>query len=280
VGQALDGGAADHDGAALRRARPPWPSAAGRRRSRSRRRRRPGPGSRTRSGPARVVGVAPAHLAAAGGDDVRGVGGVAFAHDDSRRARTGAARTSRRRAGSRAAPRRGRRRSWNGAAGSGAIAFIAMCDSMRRRLDRHGGALGRSAPPRPLRGAPARHGRPFVGGRAGQRACRASRRPEHVGAHVDASLARACSGAMYATCRRRCPSGSDRPSTIERSSDDLGAAPVHHVDLAVAADHDVVGLEVAVHDAAAVRERQRVAHLDEALQDECSRSRWVRLGRR
>jgi hypothetical protein len=39
--------------------------------------------------------------------------------------------------------------------------------------------------------------------------------------------------------------------------------PVHHVGLAQAPDHDVGGLEVAVHDALLVRERDRLAHLEQ-----------------
>jgi hypothetical protein len=45
-----------------------------------------------------------------------------------------------------------------------------------------------------------------------------------------------------------------------------GDAPVHHVDLAQLPDHDVLGLEVAVDDAARVREVDRVAHLHEHAQ--------------
>ena len=51
-----------------------------------------------------------------------------------------------------------------------------------------------------------------------------------------------------------------------RWGQDLGDAPVHHVDLTVVADHDVVGLEVAVADAAAVRERDRVEDLEEHVE--------------
>ena len=45
--------------------------------------------------------------------------------------------------------------------------------------------------------------------------------------------------------------------------EDLGAAPVHDVDLAEAADEDVAGLDVAVEDAAAVGEGDGVAGLEE-----------------
>src|SRR5690606_29316178 len=45
-----------------------------------------------------------------------------------------------------------------------------------------------------------------------------------------------------------------------------GQAPVDNVDLAELADHDVVGLEVAVHDAAAMGKAHRVEHLHEDAQ--------------
>ena len=48
-------------------------------------------------------------------------------------------------------------------------------------------------------------------------------------------------------------------------------APVEHVDLAVVAEHDVRGLEIAVHDAARVRELDREADVDERAQQRLER---------
>ena len=48
------------------------------------------------------------------------------------------------------------------------------------------------------------------------------------------------------------------------SAQSLRQPPVHHEDLSERADHDVLGLEVAMQDAAVVRERDR---LDDALKD-------------
>ncbi len=49
--------------------------------------------------------------------------------------------------------------------------------------------------------------------------------------------------------------------------DHLGEPPVHDLDLAVGADHDVLGLEVAVDDAALVCEEDRAGDLDEHLEE-------------
>ena len=48
--------------------------------------------------------------------------------------------------------------------------------------------------------------------------------------------------------------------------DDARDAPVEHVHLAVVAEHDVRRLEIAVDDAARVRELDREAHVDERAQ--------------
>jgi hypothetical protein len=55
----------------------------------------------------------------------------------------------------------------------------------------------------------------------------------------------------------------------------LREAPVHQVDLAEIADHDVGRFEIAVHDPAMVRIRERVADLEQDLdapprRDRCS----------
>ena len=52
----------------------------------------------------------------------------------------------------------------------------------------------------------------------------------------------------------------------DAGSEHLRQAPVHHQHLAVVADHDVVGLQVAVHHAVRVRERDGVARLLEDRQ--------------
>ncbi len=62
--------------------------------------------------------------------------------------------------------------------------------------------------------------------------------------------------------RDRCPS----PHPARAIDDRLGEPPVDHERLAEPAEHDVVGLEVAVHDAAAVRVGDRVAGVDQAAQ--------------
>ena len=46
----------------------------------------------------------------------------------------------------------------------------------------------------------------------------------------------------------------------------LGDAPIHDKRLAKPTEHDVLGLQVPMHDAAAVRIRYRVAGVDEAAQ--------------
>src|SRR5207237_6925920 len=61
-------------------------------------------------------------------------------------------------------------------------------------------------------------------------------------------------------------------------TDDLRDAPVEHVDLAEVAEHDVVGLEIAMDDPADVRELDREADLREAAQQALERERGAIAG--
>jgi hypothetical protein len=56
-------------------------------------------------------------------------------------------------------------------------------------------------------------------------------------------------------------------SAAVRATEDLRQTPVHDEDLAIVADHDVGGLEVAVHDAAGMGKGHAVADLEEDLEE-------------
>src|SRR6185295_8129078 len=73
-----------------------------------------------------------------------------------------------------------------------------------------------------------------------------------LGRRADRGLRRALAGARAAALE----------GVAERPRD----APVEDVDLAEVAEHDVRRLEIAVHDAAAVRELDREADVDERAQ--------------
>ncbi|MFT3770046.1 MAG: hypothetical protein QM820_31850 [Minicystis sp.] len=60
-------------------------------------------------------------------------------------------------------------------------------------------------------------------------------------------------------------------------ADAAGQAPVHHQDLAELADHEVVGLEIAVHHAAAVGEGDRLGDAREAVEQAAERPPAGRL---
>jgi hypothetical protein len=89
---------------------------------------------------------------------------------------------------------------------------------------------------------------------------------------------RACSGGMYCGVPTTMPTmviiaapsscRAERTSVREGSApaaslrpEALRETPVHHQHLAVVAEHDVLGLQIAVDDALAVREGERVADL-------------------
>ena len=65
-------------------------------------------------------------------------------------------------------------------------------------------------------------------------------------------------------CHRERGGGVRQPRVVGARGD--GNAPVEDVDLAKAPEHDVFGLEVPVHNAALVREGDRIAHTDERAQ--------------
>ena len=98
-----------------------------------------------------------------------------------------------------------------------------------------------------------------------------SRTPQlHTSVRASTGAPRACSGDMYGVVPTM------RPATVSRFAaaaapgatrsaellGELGDAEVEHLDVAVAAQHHVLGLDVAMHDALVVRGDERRADLD------------------
>ena len=120
------------------------------------------------------------------------------------------------------------------------------------------------------------------GSRTGSRRARRRRpRLDVVAAHL---LGRHVARRAERSRRRSVPSSSASTSPASRRalacrSSDARDAPVEHVDLAEVAEHDVRRLEIAMDDAARVRELDREADVDERAQAAAAAGRRLRRAR-
>ena len=166
----------------------------------------------------------------------------------------------------RAVARRLRSRATHSASSSGGISRSGARSTAARRGPR---SVRRQRRSRRAGAAARRRGSRTAGSRARRR--RRARRGRARRAPARAPCSRACRSPTPASASRAVAAARATSAKSSRLADDLRDAPVEHVDLAEVAEHDVGRLEIAVDDAARVRELDREADVDERAQQALAR---------